>query len=86
MKHQSNSITGRHGLIVADALATAIDAMEGLPNTHRPDSNIEDMKSILAVSAPSLVSVLLAQAKCRLNQISGHEAVKAVYREYGLID
>jgi len=83
MKH----ITGRDGLIVADALATAIVAMEGLPNTLRPDSNIEDMKSILAaVSAPSLVSVLLAQAKCRLNQVSGREAIDAVYREYGLID
>jgi hypothetical protein len=81
------NITGRDGFIVADALATAIVALERLPNKHRPDSNICDMKSILAgVSSPSLVSLLLAQAKCRLNQVSGHEAVDAVYREYGLID
>jgi hypothetical protein len=79
-------ITGRDGYIVADALATAIVALERLPDMHRPDSNIEDMKAILgSMFAASMVSTLLAQAKCRLNQVRGREAVHAVWREYGLM-
>jgi hypothetical protein len=71
-------------MILADALCTAVVALERLPNEHRPDSNLEDMKAILAAWCdPGTVTVMLAQAKCRLDQVTG-DAVTAVYRSYGI--
>jgi hypothetical protein len=79
------NVTGRDGMILADALCTAVVALERLPNEHRPDSNLEDMKAILAAwFAPSTVTVMLAHAKCRLDQVKGQDAVMAVYRSYGI--
>jgi hypothetical protein len=73
-------------MILADALCTAVVALERLPNEHRPDSNIEDMKAILAAWCdPGTVTVMLARAQCRLDQATG-DAVTAVYRSYGLLD
>jgi len=78
------NVTGRDGLILADALATAVVALEPLPNMHRPDSNLEDMKAPLgAWFDPSTVTMMLVQAKCRLNQVTGRDAVLKIYREYG---
>jgi hypothetical protein len=41
------NITGRDGIIIAEALATAIVALSRLPTEHRPDSNIQDMRTLL---------------------------------------
>jgi hypothetical protein len=80
--------TGRDSLIVKEALATAIVALSRLPDRHRPESNIDDMRKVLAdwwyLSARD-ISLVLAQAECRLDQLQG-DAVVAVFRRYGLSD
>jgi hypothetical protein len=73
------SVTGRDHYIVVDALATALVALEQLPPKQQPESNMEDMKALLAAWASSaMVSAMLAQAKCRIR----HDL--EVYREYGI--
>jgi len=41
------SITGRDEFIIAEALATALVALEELPPTRQPTRNIADMKMLL---------------------------------------
>jgi hypothetical protein len=74
-------IKGRDGWILLDALATALVALERLPENRRPNSNMEDMRRMLALNEPVTVSLLLAQAKCRLFP---ELDPLVVYREYGL--
>jgi hypothetical protein len=64
-----NDVTGRDNFIIIEALATALAALEQLPQDRQPKSNMEDMKRLLAAydPTPGAVSVLLAQAKARLD-------------------
>lgn len=39
-------MTDRDQLLIAQALAFSILALERLPEVHRPDSNIQDMKAL----------------------------------------
>src|SRR5262245_36067554 len=60
------NITGRDDWIMTEALATALVALEQLPQDRRPNSNMDDMRQLLAACGDSLtVSLHLAQAKCR---------------------
>ena len=40
-------ITGRDDYLIAQALHEAIKSLSALPDLHRPESNIEDMRLIL---------------------------------------
>lgn len=77
------SVTGRDSHIIADALATALVALEQLPEDRRPEGNIEDMRALLGHLQPGYTSVLLAQAECRL--LAPADPMQ-VYRKYGLTD
>jgi hypothetical protein len=60
------SITGRDKFIVAEALATALVALEELPSTRQPKRNIADMKMLLnSLYPPSDVSIHLTTARWR---------------------
>ena len=60
------SITGRDEFIVAEALATALVALEELPSTRQPTRNIADMKMLLnSLYPPSDVSIHLTTARWR---------------------
>jgi hypothetical protein len=60
------SITGRDEFIVAEALATALVALEELPPTRQPTRNIADMKMLLnSLYPPSDVSIHLTTARWR---------------------
>jgi hypothetical protein len=79
--NESESVTGRDDLIIAEALATAIVFLEQLPPKRQPTSNMEDMKAIMAARFHgSWASLMLAQAKCRIRPDLDY---KDVYREYG---
>jgi hypothetical protein len=75
------NITGRDSHIMADALATALVALEQLPEDRQPSGNMDDMRKLLATVQPGYVTILLAQAKCRL--FPDLDPI-AVYREYGI--
>jgi hypothetical protein len=60
------SITGRDEFIVAEALATAVVALEELPPTRQPTRNIADMKMLLnSLYPPPDVSIHLTIARWR---------------------
>jgi len=60
------SITGRDAYIIAEALATALVALEQLPPAQQPTRNIADMKMVLnSLYPPSDVSIHLATARWR---------------------
>jgi len=60
------SITGRDEFIVAEALATALVALEELPPTRQPTRNIADMKMLVnSLYPPSDVSIHLTTARWR---------------------
>ena len=60
------SITGRDELIIAEALATAIVALEELPSARQPTRNIADMRMLLnSLYPPSDVSIHLTTARWR---------------------
>ena len=60
------SITGRDTFIVAEALATALVALEQLPPARQPTRNIADMKMVLnSLYPPSDVSIHLTTARWR---------------------
>jgi hypothetical protein len=40
--------TGRDGFIISEALAVAIIVLGQLPDIRRPDSNLDDMRRLLA--------------------------------------
>ena len=72
-------------IIIADALALALVALESLPIEHQPEVTMEDLRSLLAKHVAkhsgAEVAILLAMAKCRLNP---HLDPTEVYRSYGI--
>ena len=77
-------ITGHDEWVVTEALATALIALEQLPEKHRPAAHMDDIKKLLTAACQSgTVNLHLAQAKCRLFPTGDREAI---YREYGLED
>ena len=60
-------ITGHDEWVVTEALATALVALEQLPEKHRPQTHMDDIKKLLTAGClPGSVNLHLAQAKCRL--------------------
>jgi hypothetical protein len=60
------SITGRDEFIIAEALATALIALEQLPEVRQPTRNMSDMKMLLnSLYDPSEVSLHLTTARWR---------------------
>jgi hypothetical protein len=60
------SITGRDAYIIAEALATALVALEQLPPARQPTRNIADMKMVRnSLYPPSDVSIHLTTARWR---------------------
>ncbi len=74
--------TDRDGLIISEALALALVALEQLPPEKQPRCNMEDMRRLLAAmdDGPTL-SLQLARATCRLRPDLDPVMV---YRQYGL--
>jgi hypothetical protein len=66
------SITGRDEFIIAEALVTALAALEELPATRQPTRNIADMKMLLnSLYPPSHVSIHLTTARWRFKSLLG---------------
>jgi hypothetical protein len=60
------SITGRDEFIIAEALATALVALEQLPTTRQPTRNIAEMRMLLnSLYPPPDVSIHLTTARWR---------------------
>jgi hypothetical protein len=60
------SITGRDEFVIAEALATALVALEQLPPLRQPTRNIADMKMLLnSLYPPSDISIHLTSARWR---------------------
>ena len=77
-------ITGHDEWVVTEALATALVALEQLPEKHQPHAHMDDLKKLLAAGCqPGGVALHLAQAKCRL--FPEMDSL-TIYREYGLGD
>jgi hypothetical protein len=77
-------ITGHDEWVVTEALATALVALEQLPEKHQPRTHMDEVRKLLtAICQSGTVNLHLAQAKCRL--FPGADRV-TIYREYGLDD
>jgi len=77
-------ITGHDEWVVTEALATALVALEQLPEKHQPHAHMDDLKKLLSAGClPGSVTLHLAQAKCRLFPESDP---LTIYRDYGLGD
>jgi hypothetical protein len=75
-------ITGRDDWVMTQALATALVALEQLPEKIQPRPHMEDLRKLLTAGcSPGSEGLHLAQAKCRLFPQTDPEAI---YREYGL--
>src|SRR6266403_5089273 len=60
-------ITGHDEWVITEALATALVALEQLPEKHQPRTHMDEIKKLLdARSLPGSLNLHLAQAKCRL--------------------
>jgi hypothetical protein len=60
------SVTGRDQFIIGEALATALIALEQLPETRQPTRNIADMKMLLnSLYSPPEVSLHMTTARWR---------------------
>ena len=60
------SVTGRDEFIIAEALATALVALEQLPEVRQPTRNMADMKMLLNTLLPHAeVSLHLTTARWR---------------------
>lgn len=60
------SITGRDEFIIAEALATALIALEQLPQVRQPTRNMSDFKMMLnSLCDPSEISLHLTTARWR---------------------
>lgn len=75
-------VTGHDEWVVTQALATALVALEQLPEKIQPRPHMEDLRKLLiAGCAPGSEGLHLAQAKCRLfPEVDPEE----IYRGYGL--
>ena len=78
----AHNIAGRDGLIMSEALALALVALEQLPPEKQPRCNMDDMLRLLAAmdDGPTL-SLHLARATRRLRPDLDPIGV---YRQYGL--
>ena len=77
-------VTGHDEWVVTEALATALVALEQLPEKHQPRTHMDDIRKLLSAgSASEAVNLHLAQAKCRLFPDLDPATV---YQEYGLGD
>jgi hypothetical protein len=76
--------TGRDRLIVCRALAFAIVTIEKLPKERRPTSDLQDMKNLLSTYDERMMAIYLASAKCAVDDVTGEDAIQAVYRSYGV--
>jgi hypothetical protein len=75
-------ITGHDEWVMTQALATALIALEQLPEKHQPRPHMDDLRKLLAAGCqPGSAGLHLAQAKCRLFPENDSDAI---YREYGL--
>jgi hypothetical protein len=75
-------ITGHDDWVVTEALATALVALEQLPDKHQPRAHMDDLRKLLASGrAPDAVILHLAQAKCRL---CPERDPLTIYEEYGI--
>ena len=75
-------ITGHDEWVVTQALATALVALEQLPEKIQPLPHMEDLRKLLSAGcAPGSVGLHLAQAKCRLFPETDPDDI---YRAYGL--
>jgi hypothetical protein len=76
--------TGHDEWATTEALATALVALEQLPEKHQPHAHMDDLRKLLAAGCqPGTVTLHLAQAKCRL--FPDRDPL-TIYREYGLED
>ena len=56
-------ITGHDEWVVTEALATALVALEQLPEKHQPHAHMDDLKKLLSAGClPGSVTLHLAQA------------------------
>ena len=77
-------ITGHDEWVITEALATALIALEQLPEKHQPRKHMDEVRKLLdARSLPGSLNLHLAQAKCRL--FPDLDPL-IIYREYGLED
>jgi hypothetical protein len=77
-------VTGHDEWVITEALATALVALEQLPEKHQPRTHMDEIRKLLAAgSAPEAVNLHLAQAKCRLFP---ELDPLTIYRDYGLGD
>ncbi|WP_315703247.1 MULTISPECIES: hypothetical protein [unclassified Bradyrhizobium] len=75
-------ITGHDDWVVTEALATALVALEQLPEKHQPRVHMDELRKLLANGrTPDAVKLRLAQAKCRL--CPGRDPL-TIYDEYGI--
>jgi hypothetical protein len=77
-------VTGHDGWVTTEALATALTALEQLPEKHQPRPLMDDIRKLLAAGCqPGTLILHLAQAKCRLFP---DVDPLTIYQEHGLED
>ena len=75
-------VTGHDEWVTTEALATALTALEQLPEKHQPRPLMDDIRKLLGAGCqPGTLNLHLAQAKCRLFP---DVDPLLIYREYGL--
>jgi hypothetical protein len=75
-------VTGHDEWVIAQALATALVALEQLPPKFQPKAHMEDLKKLLMASCqPGSANLHLAQAKCKLFP---DKDPLSIYQEYGM--
>ena len=75
-------ITGHDEWVVTQALATALVALQQLPEKIQPLPHMDDIRKLLGAGCePPTVALHLAQAKCRLFPDLDRPTI---YREYGI--
>ena len=75
-------ITGHDEWVVTQALATALVALQQLPEQLQPRPHMDDLGKLLTARCPpGSVGLHLAQATCRLFPLRDSESI---YREHGL--
>jgi hypothetical protein len=76
LKH---AITHRDDFIMAQALIFALEALRRLPEDQRPESNIDDMKAILA-ELPSTAREMAERDTGRWLMVGAWEVTKRLMR------
>ena len=75
-------VTGHDEWVIAQALATALVALEQLPPKVQPKPHMEDLKKLLMAGCqPGSANLHLAQAKCKLFP---EKDPLSIYQEYGI--